>query len=287
MRVLGVPSAAMNSGASSSSDTRAKRLKADRRLVAISSAPKSAIASILAQLHADGELADGSLRGSSTESVRKHLGRSVAALADTPTPYGPLVQNMVLPTSPPFSWPDIHPMALVFYLSSISSSFTRVLSECATSQGLRIVLYIDEYRPGNILRPDKGRATQNIFWVFTGWPQWLLSRVDAWMLFGCLRSSVLASLPGGTSNLMRRVLKVFFSPSGGPNIETGLVLHPSTFMQATFAGFLGDEKGLKDMSFVCAHKQLQFGCPGFLNIRGLCIAFPAPGLAGCHPARNL
>ena len=232
----------------------AKRAQVERRLVANGAVSKSAIARLLATLKAEGLLADGMVTSSSANETRKHVGKSVGDVASTVTPYGPIVQQMVLPCAPPqspFVWDYIHPMAFVYYLSTISDAFGRLMSNIiADGKPLRIVVYVDAFRPGNVLRPDAGRSTENIFWAIAGWPQWLLRRADAWLTFGCIRSKIVATLPGGSSALMQHVLHQFFGEEGSPSFSSGVTIANggggAVLLQATFGGFLGDEKGLKD-----------------------------------------
>ena len=240
-------------GDTSSAPSDEQRAKVERRLVARTSVPKSSIAKILVELHAHGMLADGVLGNTNENEVRKHISKAVAANADEVTPYGPVMQTIVLDAQPPyaaFRWDFIHPLALLLLLAKLSCNFAAVLLQCvaARSGAHPIVIYIDEVRPGNVLRPDKGRATQNIFWATASWPEWLLCRANAWLTFGRLRSCVVEKLPGGVSNLMRQVLLKFFDPAG-PSFATGVALNAggsSVLFCCYFASFIGDEKGLKD-----------------------------------------
>ena len=183
-------------------------------------------------------------------SVRRDISKSVEKLVHVNTPFGQLVQTINLPVPGGFKWQIIHPLALVFYLSTICPAFSSMLSSCWSAM-LRIVLYIDEARPGNVLRPDHARATQNIFWIFADSPEWYVRRDMAWFTFGSIRTSIVSNLPGYVSELMKHVLHVFWSPTGS-NFQTagGLFVNPSgstTVVKAKFSGFLGDEKGLKEI----------------------------------------
>ena len=145
------------------SDQRAKRVR--RSLVGASSAPKAGIARVLLLLHQEGYLSEGLIDTENEHSVRKAIGKAAGEISAFQTPWGPLVQEMELPTDPPTKWPFIHPLALVYYLSSISSAFAKIMSDCfdackSLGRLLNIVIFVDEHRPGNVLRPDSGRATQ-------------------------------------------------------------------------------------------------------------------------------
>ena len=235
----------------------AKKQKADQACLAASSASKAAISRILLALHAQGCLIDGIVDENASEnSLRLEIGTAVKTLGDEATPFGKVMQTIQLETdSPgkPFTWPFIHPLALVYALSKISSGFARIMKQCIDKLGtraMRVVLYVDEVRPGNVLRPDAGRAVSNVFWPFADWPEWYLKRDDAWLTFGCIRSGIVNKTKGAMSGVMKHVLHQFFAPSG-PNFATsgGLVEYggETILFKAVFAGFLGGEKGLKEV----------------------------------------
>jgi hypothetical protein len=228
-----------------------KRRKLEQSLVAETSCSKSAIARILLRLHREGALHDGVLEHRNERGIRGNLQKAVNDLANRMTPFGPVLQSMTLECSPPLKWDFIHPIALVYMLSQISAGFSALMHNIigklnSNSPELNILLYIDECRPGNVLRPDKGRALQHILWTFVEFPEWLTVRDQGWFTFGCIRTSAIATLPGHISCLMKHVAKSLlnFGTTGGmvaaPNSE------PLLF-KAKLAGFLGDEKGLKEV----------------------------------------
>ena len=162
------------------------------------------MARILKTLHDNGVLVEGALRDARVRSIRGDLTRSAAALGQTMTPFGPLLQTMTLDTKPPFRWDYISPMALIYKLTELSPGFVSVMLEMigklAPNEPLKIVIFADECRPGNVLRPDKGRAVQHILWTFAGLPEWLLVRDQGWFTLGCIRSSSIESLPSTMSH---------------------------------------------------------------------------------------
>lgn len=239
------------SGFVSSSCDGPRAAKVHRALLATaSSCPKVGIARILLALHKEGLLDEGLVPRADENAVRKSIGKSAAELAVAVTPFGPLVQSIDLPTTPAFKWDFIHPMALVFYLSTVSISFSKLMESVCTGM-MNIVINMDEAKPGNPLRPDHGRATNNIFWVFSEFPEWLLRREFAWFTFGTLRSTIVDKLVGGVSELMKIILHVFWSPSSH-NFQSGgglfrRVSGEHTIVKATLEGFLADELGLKEI----------------------------------------
>ena len=126
------------------------------------------------------------------------------------------------------------------------------IDKCTSlGRAMKIVIFVDEARPGNPLRPDLGRATQSLYWCFTDWPEWLLRRADGWLTFGCVRSSIALRIRGGMSGFMKQVLLCFFHPTAPSFASTGAMLHRSAtdavIFKAPLAGLLGDEKGLKEV----------------------------------------
>lgn len=220
--------------------------KIHRRLASVTSAPKVAIASLITQMYAAGLLKEG-FGSASKGAERKKLGRATAKVANMATPYGPLVQSMVLSAS--VTWDFIHPLALLFVLTQVAPAFAKLMENCMTSEPLRLVLFVDEFKPGNVLRPDAGRSTQNFLWAFAEWPEWYLSKAGAWFTFGCLRSVHLSSIPGGISAVMKEVVLKFFDPATA-NLSSGIAVttpNGSKLCRAILGGILGDEKGMKEV----------------------------------------
>ena len=210
---------------------------------------RTGITQMLEKLHASGLLDNQVLSGAS-RTIRRKLQQSIEAHAGTKTPYGPVVCSLYIGLTKLRDWEYCNPIALVYHLCNISRPFYNVLTGCATpGRPLRIVIYIDGCEPGNPLRPEKSRELQCVYWTFADFPGWLLSRTAAWFVFGFLRTTLADELPGGLSDLMRRVLHVFF-PREGESFSKGIVVQNkedggATVVKAMFAGFLADESAHK------------------------------------------
>ena len=146
-------------------------------------------------------------------ATRRRLREAEVSHCDADTPYGKVVQSLdLLPT---FTWRFCHPMALLYYLCTISATFAELMWSCvAEGVVMNIILYIDEFCPGNPLRPEKSRTLQAIYWCCSNWPQHILQRTGAWPCFGTIRSRIADAVPGGVAGLMRRILMVFFQRTG-------------------------------------------------------------------------
>ena len=222
-----------------------KRRKITQSLLAETSSSKSSIARILMRLYEQGALIDGAIREPNARAIRHDLTTAAREMGRIRTPFGPIVQTMPLNTTPPIQWSFLNPMALLFYLSKQSESFQGLMNGLIDKhQQLSIIIYIDEFRPGNVLRPDQGRATQHLLWTFTEFPEWLTVRDCGWFTFGVIRSSEIKTLPGKVSCLMKHVLHNFvdFGQTGGM-----IATSPPRLFKAGIAGILGDEKGLKEV----------------------------------------
>ena len=153
---------------------------------------------------------------------------------------------MPLPIPELPSWEYCHPLAIIYYLCTICFAFGGIMADSGfMGRPLRLVIYIDEICPGNPLRPEKSRTLQAVYWAFADWPQHVLQRTAVWPVFGTIRSTIVDKLPGRVSDLMRRILHVFFA-TVGPSFARGVTIVKSggetLIRTAIFSGFLADEK---------------------------------------------
>ena len=193
----------------------------------------------------------GLLNVSDTEvSLRKALTNASTDHADAVTPYGRVVQKRYIGVPGLDYWEYCHPLAWMYYVSTLTITFGQMLSACIQDgTAAHIIIYIDEVCPGNPFRPDKSRTLQCIYWCMSEWPQWLISRSAAWPCLALLRSKFVEWLPGGISGLMRVILEIMFL---GPNSlsEIGVVIqvadNMSLVIRGVFDGILADLKALKE-----------------------------------------
>jgi hypothetical protein len=185
--------------------------------------------------------------------LAKELTRAKQMHSNAPTPYGPVAQEMDLPSEKLPKWEYCNPLALLWYQASLSVPFFNLMQDTinlARDRTLNLIVYIDELCPGTPLRHDKGRTMHAIYYAFAEWPEWVLARTAAWPVFGVIRSTVVKQFPGFVSQLMKLILKAFF-PEDRQSLHQGIVLGCSdgrtTYLKALFGGFLADEKGLKEI----------------------------------------
>ncbi len=121
--------------------------------------------------------------------------------------------------SGPYEWEYVSPAALLHGACHHSSRFGLLLQR-STHPVARLVIYTDEFCPGNALRPDKGSSMECIYYTFLDFPPWWRMRVNGWFFFGALLSKVVGRIEGGMSHVMRHIVSSFF-PVLGPSFEVG------------------------------------------------------------------
>ena len=238
---------------SSSSNARldsASRTALRAELVADCSGPKAAIAKVLQKLQARGLLRDSAL-GCGDE--RRQLTIASQAHANSPTPYGNVVQTMdlELEAGSAFKWEYIHPFAFLWYLSSLCPPFALLMHNAldACRGCLSLLLYGDDLTPGNPLRVDGGRKVFAFYYAFLQWPNWMLHRQDTWLCFGTLRVNIIETVRGGVSAVFASILRTMFV-TGPANFTSGFFIvgrrGAEILCRASFKGIIADEKGLKE-----------------------------------------
>ena len=174
--------------ASSSSDglEPAKRRKLLAELSCLGGS-RTVLAKILGKLSSYDLLNDEGLANRSVRTLRKDVQAGIEAdIGGATTPYGPVICKL-----------DVHgvvieavnPFAYTHVLCQRHSGFFQLLCPGGKPTTRPIVLYIDEVRPGNPLRPDKSRQTQCVYWTFADIPDKNLCNDDCWLLGTVARST--------------------------------------------------------------------------------------------------
>ena len=149
---------------------------------------------------------------------RSSLGRERQALADTRTPYGALVQHIVLPLSTGPEDVEVQaPLPMLFHLAETSVAFASLLERsldrraCSPSEPWHLVLYADEVSPTNPLRTGVDhRMVQAIYWSLMEFGADALCQCDVWLVLATIRSELVTHLEGGMSHLVKLLLLAFF-----------------------------------------------------------------------------
>lgn len=104
-------------------------------------------------------------QAASTRSLRRVRDKDV----HVDTPYGKLHQVIELPGKEgPIQTEIQHPLAIIYYMASVSECFSTLLASAAASSSpacpLHIVLYADEVHPGNVLAVTSERKIWAWYW---------------------------------------------------------------------------------------------------------------------------
>lgn len=234
---------------------------------------RTGVATILSQLHEQGLLSCAE-SGVSASNIRRKLRVAMEAHSKVATPYGTVVKRLKLGDGL-LEWDYCCPMAVLHHISSLSKPFYDVMvASCMHGRPMRIILYVDGCEPGNPLRPESEREVQCMYWTFADLPAWLLCRTGSWFVFGFLRDCIVNQLPGKLSDLIRRVLHIFF-PLAGQSFSRGIIItapdgESSHVVTAMLAGILADESAHKyvgDMKGASGTKPCN-SCSNIVSLNG-------------------
>jgi hypothetical protein len=238
--------AEFSTSASSSGMSVPKRRKVVAELATLG-ASRVGTVRMLQTLVSEGLLTEPSFAQTSARTLRNDARLGVAdAVANVRTPYGPVLTKVAVGD---IEIEAVNPFAYLHLLCERSKPLCDVLCPGGVNTCRSLVMYIDEVRPGNPLRPDKCRQTQCVYWTFSDFPDKLLTSDATWFLATAVRSTIVAKMPATVSGLMRALLNMFFAPQG-TSWSRGIVVmcgNDAALLTAKFSGFLGDEKALKEI----------------------------------------
>ena len=148
---------------------------------------------------------------------REHMLQATALELEEITPYGPLIHDVELHgiDGDVSTVLYINPFALL-YKSAMCVGFATVLSNRleaippSPEAPWQIVLYTDEVVPGNQLLAENKRKLWAIYWSFLELGAAALADENAWFIICCIRSMDVKKIAAGISQLMGRLIKVFF-----------------------------------------------------------------------------
>ena len=178
--------------------------------------------------------------------------------------------------------PYICPLALLWTMASASEGFGMFLLACLGGAAGVFILYLDDVRPGNILRPDPGRVYYSILWSLPQYPRWYAARMLGWLPLGFVQTTQLDRIDGGISQVIAALLQVLWDADEGDARQCAR-LRPATNLASlgvriplrgaqhniklVFRTILADEKGLHE---VCMSKTASVIKPGVccMNIIG-------------------
>ena len=141
----------------------------------------SAVAGVISSFSNHGAFSFG------TKLARNRATEELYGLPNTPTPFGTICQTKRLEGSKgPLDVFHVNPQAFLYFMIHNIPEFCSYLLVCQARNEagyLTIVLYLDEATPGNQNRPDRGRASQCIYWSLLEFDSWFRSRDCGWLPF--------------------------------------------------------------------------------------------------------
>ena len=160
----------------------AKRRKCgDELVVAAALGSGNAVSSVLESFNNNKQLER------SVRSGRRDASNLLYELPKTTTPFGPVcLDTAVQGTKGSVVVNHVNPAAMLYHAMMVSTGLRNFLSCCkSTCQDgiLTVVIYLDEATPGNDKRPDRGRASQCLYWTILQFPPWFISRACGWLPF--------------------------------------------------------------------------------------------------------
>ena len=140
----------------------------------------------------------GSAGGVGEDRMRAALSQDLHALGQTWTPYGTLIENMdITHKGKTFEIEHINPHALLWYAANISKYFADFMCRYIPDAGGHIAIHADEVSPSDGLTFDQGREYNAMYWTFTEFPPWYLSREAGGFALAYIQSKLVNRLLGG------------------------------------------------------------------------------------------
>ena len=112
---------------------------------------------------------------------------------------------------------------------------------------VRVGIYMDEIKPGNVLRPDPSRSVALWYWTLLDLPSWFHGRSQGWYYFASFPTKLVSKLAGGYSYLFGVMLELFLEKEYPFNFSTGFPCFSTKGMflcKGTFEVLMCDEKAL-------------------------------------------
>ena len=189
-------------------------------------------------------LGDGGDAGHQTKKIRQEM----ASFLTCDGPCGQIMRSMeVMVGDKPYKYPFLHPCALLQHLCKVRPGLGDIIRE---SEKLKIALYMDECKPGNVLRPDASRSLCCWYWTLIDLPPWFQTRENGWWFFGAFPSKLLPKVRGGNAFLFSRMVSIFFDEPMPFDFKSGFPCHSTAgafLCQAVLGAVLSDEKSLKEL----------------------------------------
>ena len=165
-------------------------------------------------------------------------------LLDQPTPHGQLMKHMRIerPGLPAMECQYADPKAMLWASLQISEGLRRTILEgLAQGRPCKLVLATDDVKPGNALRPDKGRTYYALYFTLCCLPHWLRRTAHGWWSILFIPANIVDLSPSGLSEVLEFIILKLF-----PGWVISFTNEGQVYTVDVEWGFLtGDEKALK------------------------------------------
>ena len=204
-------------------------------LVGIKRVSDAALVSIAKKLRADDDI------GPITEKRIYSLVQDVFARAGA---------TISLPTeSGEFEWAVLRLDKVVQLLAVEVDSFRGLMSEALrSSEGgkLDMLFYLDEVCPGNVLKLDNRRKFWALYASFRQFQQHRLCREVTWLPLAAIRTSIVHTIPGGISCVVRHLMKSMFEDSKWTSVGFPIMADDGpALVRVVFGSMIADEAAIK------------------------------------------
>ena len=157
------------------SDPEPKRIRTTSGLIPLRSSFRNT-AKILAWAKQEGVEPSATEKGT-FDSLRRKMSKFVS----TRTPYGCMIESCPSPWGMVDSW---NPSVALWYLCEHTPQFGDFLQDLLADtphQKLKVILNTDGFKVGCVLRPDKGRTLEGVYWTFLQYPDWMKACDLGWI----------------------------------------------------------------------------------------------------------
>ena len=171
----------------------------------------------------------------------------------TATPFGPLVQSL---DSGGVAIPYQHPLAILWEATGMAS-YQALMARARVEGHHTLMIYADGVSPQDGLSKHDRRKLVVVYWSILQFDDALCGE-DAWFPLAALRETLVASVPGGFSRVLRDLIRgAFFSDAY--DARKGVHLQDDMRFVIDSLALLGDIPALAEMAAVKGHGAFK-GC---------------------------
>ena len=181
--------------------------------------------------------------GKTSRSDEKLIYDEMHAVGSTPTPFGKLEQTLSITLDGiERTYRYIQPFGILQVAADTSNEAARFYFAHLHGRACHIVMHLDEFQIGNVLRPDSGRKALQVTWQFAELPEYFRSRSVGWFPFTCIPSKEVSA--HNTSVLFAEIVKCFFLEDNFNFLEGVLFSYNGveSYMTAELAAVIADAK---------------------------------------------